>query len=316
MFGEFNKSPQFKMSRIFLITLLFQHFISFQVQAGTIVRVDTSVGYYSMELLDETAPITVENFLNYANRNDFNGTYLHRVETDFVVQGGGFRFELFVGPIDVVSDPPIQNEFNVPNTRGTVAMAKFGGDPDSATNQWFVNLADNRANLDNQNGGFTVFAQVLGNGIAVLDEIDNLPKQILGDKAPNAPFFTDVYTNPLDFVYMNVEVVDRYSESLHVYEDRLGKLIFRVNVNEGEEIVALNMNRVPSASGLVLQVDPNSVIPARDVGQIATFSSTDNRLRIPILEANLSGSVQTATNVVFQLTDPTQLLFTLESYDP
>ena len=96
-----------------------------------------------MELLDDIAPITVRNFLNYVNRNDYNGTYFHRVVDDFVVQGGAYRFQPFVGPIDVPTDPPIQNEFNVSNTRGTVAMAKIAGDPNSATNQWFVNLADN-----------------------------------------------------------------------------------------------------------------------------------------------------------------------------
>ena len=73
-------------------------------QAGTIVRVSTSMGDYSIELLDQTAPVTVQNFLNYVNRNDYNGTYLHRVENSFVAQGGGYGFQLFVGPIDVVSD--------------------------------------------------------------------------------------------------------------------------------------------------------------------------------------------------------------------
>ena len=91
--------------------------------AGTIVRIATSVGDYSIELFDQEAPITVENFLNYVRNGDYNRTYLHRVVDDFVVQGGGYRFELFVGPIDVASNEPIKNEFGASNIAGTVAMA-------------------------------------------------------------------------------------------------------------------------------------------------------------------------------------------------
>ena len=59
-------------------------------------------------------------------------------------------------------------------------MAKVGGDPNSATSQWFINLSDNSKNLDNQNGGFTVFGRVIGNGIAVADEISSLKTYTVG----------------------------------------------------------------------------------------------------------------------------------------
>ena len=281
-------------------------------QAGTIVRVSTSVGDYSIELLDESAPATVQNFLNYVRRGDYNATYLHRVPDDFVVQGGAYRFQPYVGPVDVPTDPPVINEFGASNIRGTVAMAKIDGDPDSATNQWFVNLSDNTS-LDTSNGGFTVFGSVLGNGMAVLDTINGLPKISLGFKAQDAPFTTGVYNDPRDLVFMSVSFVERYSEAAHVFESNSGLLITSVNVNNDEDIVSLYLRQIPSSSGLQLQVDPRSVIARTSFTGIATYSASDNRLRIPSLEVNQNGQVMVLSNVLFELTDPDALIFTLDS---
>lgn len=300
---------------LFLIFSLILGAVSSQARAGTIVRVSTTLGDYSIELLDDVAPITVQNFLNYVNRDDYNGTYLHRVVNNFVVQGGAYRFELFTGPVDIRQDAPIPNEFNVSNTRGTVAMAKFAGFPDSATNQWFVNLSDNTS-LDETDGGFTVFGNVIGNGMIILDAIDALPFVSLGAKASEAPYWTPEFNNGLDFVYMNVEVVDRFSEAPHVFETNRGKLITSVNVNNGEETISLNFNAVPGPGDLVIQADIKSVIPRRDSFEgIATYSTSDNRLRIPTLEVNQNGSVFLVHNVVFVLSNPELSQFTLESYE-
>ena len=142
------------------------------VMAKTVL-IETTLGNIEIELLDEDAPGTVANFLNYIENDRYNKTFIHRSVPGFIIQGGGFSFiESEVAAVDKF--PSITNEFKGSNTRGTVAMAKLGGDPDSATSQWFINLADNSGNLDGQNGGFTVFARVIGNGMEIADAIAGL----------------------------------------------------------------------------------------------------------------------------------------------
>ena len=144
---------------------------------NSIVTIETPLGSIQMELLNEEAPKTVENFLNYIERGDYDGTFFHRSVPGFVVQGGGFKYDAATNTAPAITvDPPVVNEFGVSNVRGTVAMAKTATGPDTATSQWFVNLADNAANLDNQNGGFTVFARVIGEGMQVMDSIAALPR--------------------------------------------------------------------------------------------------------------------------------------------
>ena len=131
-------------------------------------------------------PLTVQNFVSYVQRGKYQNTVIHRSVPGFIIQGGGFTID-GIAPgtplpdtVEVItSDPPVVNEFSPDrsNLRGTIAMAKLGGDPNSATNQWFFNLADNSANLDNQNGGFTVFGQVLSPAdLQPLEAIATLPR--------------------------------------------------------------------------------------------------------------------------------------------
>jgi len=144
--------------------------------ANNRVRIVTSQGSIDVELYTNDAPITVNNFLSYATANDYNNVIFHRLayigSTPFVLQGGGFYpFERTTSPIPTVtSRGAITNEFSHSNVAGTIAMAKLGGDPNSATDQFFFNLSDNSSNLDNQNGGFTVFGKLI-NGQTTLDKL-------------------------------------------------------------------------------------------------------------------------------------------------
>ena len=137
------------------------------------VLIETPQGNIEIELLTEDAPKTVANFLAYIDSGKYNKSFIHRSIPGFVIQGGGFTFN-GSNPAGIIPFESIANEFKISNTRGTVAMAKIGGQPDSATSQWFINLADNSDNLDNENGGYTVFARVIGNGMDVADAISQL----------------------------------------------------------------------------------------------------------------------------------------------
>ena len=134
------------------------------------VRFSSNVGEIDIELFDTEKPLTVANFLSYVNAGQYNQTFIHRSVPGFVIQGGGFGLN-GTSVLPVTTNAAVQNEPGISNLRGTVAMAKLGDDPNSATSQWFINLEDNAENLDAQNGGFTVFGRVVGNGMAVADRI-------------------------------------------------------------------------------------------------------------------------------------------------
>ncbi len=149
--------------------------LSSALSYATIVEFQTSHGNIQVNLYDESTPNTVTNFLTYVNENDYIDTVIHRVEPNFVVQGGGFTFNGDF-PLDAIATrPAVINEPKWSNVKGTIAMAKVANSPNSATNQWFFNLSDNSTNLDVQNQGFTVFGQVIDEGMEVLSEIENVP---------------------------------------------------------------------------------------------------------------------------------------------
>jgi uncharacterized protein (TIGR03437 family) len=176
-----------RLAGILGLFLLLPAIVPGQTSTGQIVRFKTSLGDIDVQLLPESAPKTVENFMNYVNRGAYNNSIIHRSVAGFVIQGGGYRFvnQQFS---EIPSDPPVVNEYRLSNTRGTIAMAKLGDNPNSATNQWFFNLANNAGNLNNQNGGFTVFGRIVNSsGLAIMDRIAAV-------RVPNPP----IVAQPLD----------------------------------------------------------------------------------------------------------------------
>lgn len=160
-------------------------FLGVQLKADVKVLFETNLGSFTATLFSDVAPVTVNNFLNYVNRGDYDNSFMHRLIPGFVIQGGGFRITEQEEVENIPTDGSIINEFNLSNLAGTLAMAKLGGDPNSATSQWFINLADNSANLDFQNGGFTVFGKV--DDLSVIEGIVSVPS-IVDASGSNSAF--------------------------------------------------------------------------------------------------------------------------------
>jgi peptidyl-prolyl cis-trans isomerase A (cyclophilin A) len=132
------------------------------------IRFETTLGDFTVELFEKEAPETVVNFLKYIDAGFFDGTIFHRIVPGFVIQGGGFTEDMS----QKRTQPPIKNEADngLKNLRGTLSMARTN-DINSATSQFFVNLKDNDF-LDHKPGnfGYAVFARVT-DGMNVVDKI-------------------------------------------------------------------------------------------------------------------------------------------------
>ncbi len=163
-------------------------------------RMYTSLGVIEIALFDTAAPLTVANFLNYVNSGAYNNSFIHRSVPGFIIQGGGYTWNSALNTANPIpANPPIANEFSYSrsNLRGTIAMAKLGSDPNSAASQWFINLADNSASLDNVNGGYTVFGQVSASSMAVIDAIAALPTSYVNGSITSLPLATPKTTASL-----------------------------------------------------------------------------------------------------------------------
>lgn len=132
------------------------------------ITIKTSHGNINIELFDEKAPISCENFRQYAKDGHFSDTIFHRVMPNFMIQGGGMDQKMSPKSTrDAIKNEADNGETNV---RGTLAMARTGA-VDSATSQFFINLRDNDfLNHGDRDFGYAVFGQVT-NGMDVVDAI-------------------------------------------------------------------------------------------------------------------------------------------------
>ncbi|HVF71202.1 MAG TPA: peptidylprolyl isomerase [Chthoniobacterales bacterium] len=277
--------------------------------ASNAVRFTTVLGTFDVALFGQQKPITVTNFLKYVDQgryflldpttNQIASSFVHRSKPGFVIQGGGFigtvdpadPMKQNAQPTQVAEFGPIQNEPGISNKRATIAMAKFPNDPNSATSEWFINLANNGGaptNLDTQNGGFTVFGRVAGNGMTVVDAIAAVPVYDASNGNPSSPF-TDL--------------------PLRNYTSGFVKVSHFVSIPGLNQISPLNFSAVSdtsnvtvSISGTKLLVTPNSVgtahvtVTATDLdGATISQMFTVNVIAAPGRLVNLSTRMQVGT---------------------
>lgn len=150
---------------------------------------ETPAGFFTVALYEKATPKTVENFQNYVLDRQYDYTILHRAPAGFVIQAGSFypssnTVPTQWGQITNSNTVPVPNEPGISNDRGTIAMARLGplrgnrrfeANFDTATSGWFVSTGGtNPMILDNQNGGFTAFGKVIGEGMEVVDDLQAL----------------------------------------------------------------------------------------------------------------------------------------------
>lgn len=298
-------------------------------QTGVIDMVcfETNLGEFCVRLFPEDAPQTVANFLKYVSDGDYNNTIIHRnpFPYNFVIQGGGFSFDNSFGPVPVPKDPPVVNEFKRSNLRGTLAMAKAENDPNSATSEWFVNLSDNSSNLDNQNGGFTVFAEVVV-GMNVVENIARQPafdlRNVLGAAFQHTPLLNfDNNFVSTDFVTITRAYRTQRDPDAPTATDPFPNIVTTVNYNNAGAFLAPvhwtdgNLYRMffllkGTPPSYVFEVDLKTITLLTDRGQDrATFDG--QILTIPSVK--IPGGI--ITDVRFSLTNRNTLEFTLLGFN-
>lgn len=158
------------------ITIDLRDYFGLPGVTGQVVQYDTVMGKFNVELLASAAPQHVANFLNYVQAGAYTSSFFHRsvaFESNgaiSILQGGGYTWtgSRFA---EVVSSNPVPLEYNLPNTRGTLAAARTDN-INSATSGWYFNTRDNSTILGTGNGGgYTVFGRVLGSGMTVVDSL-------------------------------------------------------------------------------------------------------------------------------------------------
>lgn len=230
---------------------------------ATTVEIKTSLSDESIKvnLFDKTTPKTVKNFLNYVDTNHYTNSVVHRVSPGFVVQAGGFEFSGTWPLTPLVPNAPVVNEPIYSNVKGTIAMAKKGNDINSATNQWFFNLKDNNDtsdanNLDRQNGGFTVFGQVI-EGMDIVEEIALIQNLCTNEGLIGIPMLMEAGQTCLDMGSPGVEnfvVIEQITiiDSSEVTDSGLNPLLSKYPDSDGDGVKDID-DAFPS--------DPNKSVP-------------------------------------------------------
>ncbi len=299
-------------------------FLTFQslpcTQAQTIVQFKTPLGALDVELFDKDKPVTVGNFLNYVTNGIYKDMFFHRWVPGFVIQGGGFavarrgttnaQFTLFKNLGNITNEYAVGQKRS--NVYGTIAMAKLGNDPNSASSEWFFNLADNSQNLDRQNGGFTVFGRVIA-GTNVLERF-NKQNPENGVFSADLTSVTSAFsalpvlsTTPTfnDLAYVDIVVVSRPSPPSITLQPQSRVVVagepaeFSVSAS-GSQILryqwSFNASPIPNATNALLRLPETATTQAgrytvNILNDLGTATSTEALLEVRLkLDSKVTGS--------------------------
>jgi cyclophilin family peptidyl-prolyl cis-trans isomerase len=217
------------------VLLMAVAFLAWNAQAIIFATFETTLGRLELELYDEDKPVTVSNFLAYVQSGKFEGGIIHRCETNFVIQGGGFYVATNNTGEKVLREvqtfPAITNEAGfgrrLGNEYGTIAMARQGTVTNSATSQWFINLRDN-SHLDTFAGGYTVFGRVVS-GTNLLNLFippsgtHGIWQANGGGALSTLPVLTNVQPDLDDLIYVDVSL--RRDLGLKIAQGRTGRTL-------------------------------------------------------------------------------------------
>jgi cyclophilin family peptidyl-prolyl cis-trans isomerase len=270
----------------------------------TVVEIETNLpspyNLIPMELTTAATPITVANFLEYISNGDYHNTIIHRSIPGFVIQGGGYNTSgNMITPLGSIQGESSTEVLN--NSTGTIAMALSTG-PNSATSEWYFNLANN-PELDNSSDGgpFTVFGKVIYQGLGVLDYIASLP---VVDDTANQAWNTLPVQSGTNGATVSSEPASNYITTTPVLIP--SGLVYTANTSSSSVVTA-------SVSGDGLTLTPHAAgtasitITAEDLGLgtvTDTFNVTVNgNVQPPVVYvANASGTAGTNSTINFPVT--------------
>ena len=284
--------------------------------AGTIVAVQTSLGDFYIEVNEQAAPVTAENFLNYVRSGRYDNTFVHGVSGGAQIRGGCFRFgNCNDGPQSIQLDPAIPLEpTGLSNIQGSIAALHPSTDPDGATSQWLISLGNDSA-LDTLNGGYAVFGKVLGDGLSVLQQIASANPVRLGffEETPTVNYLeTNIDCQQFsrdNLVLLFMSVVNEDSTAATADYDPAGNRL-QMNIDLGRE----GFRRIDFAveqtgnETLITARLASALVLAEPAPNMATYNDASGILSIPFVAV---GGDIVFRNVEFELRDRGSASFVL-----
>ena len=293
------------------VTIDVRNYITVPGLAGSqFVQFDTVLGRFNVELRADVAPQHVTNFLAYVQRGTYTNSFFHRAASFdnvnvSIVQGGGYGYRtppFSVFPVEKL--PAVPLEYNLANSRGTLAAARTT-DVNSATSEWFFNVQDNSATLGPANGGgYSVFGRVMGTGMSVVDAIAALPRFNAGGPYTELPLRNYTSGDPSE----NNLVIVNAIRPVTLYPTGGGPSVIEFTVENSAPNVVTHL-----ISGTTLTLTPASPgtasitvrgVDANNNAAVATFSVSVAQTAPEFTSQPMSQVAAAGSTVVFNAPAP------------